>query len=511
MQSSPFRRSRPAPRVAAALLAGALALPLLAESAGAQQSQGVPPTMRGPASVADVAANLIDAVVNISTSQTVEGNRQVPAPQVPPGSPFEDFFDEFFNRRGGGEGGGPGAGPMPSPERRRVSSLGSGFIIDPSGLIVTNNHVIQDADEVVANLHDGTKLTAEVVGRDAKTDLALLRVKSDKPLKSVSFGDSTKLRIGDWVMAIGNPFGFGGSLTVGVVSATNRNIQAGNYDDFIQTDAAINRGNSGGPLFNMNGEVIGVNTAIISPSGGSIGIGFAVPSAQATAVINQLREFGETRRGWFGVRIQSVTEEIAEGLGLGSAKGALVAGVTPNGPAAEAGIQPGDVVLEFDGKPIPSIRDLPRIVAETPIGKEVPVKVMRKGQEQTIRAKVGRLDEGEAQQAALTPTPADPPKPAAEKILGLSLAGVTPELRKQFSLGEQVKGVVVTAVDEGSPAAEKRVTAGDVVMEVAQEPVQTPADIQRRIDALKQEGKKSALLLLSNAQGELRFVAVQLP
>ncbi|OYX02924.1 MAG: serine protease, partial [Rhizobiales bacterium 32-66-8] len=263
---------------------------------------------KGPDTVADTAERVMDAVVNISTSQNVASSRSVPAPQLPPGSPFEDFFEEFFKRRQDDGDKNSDKGPNRS---RKVSSLGSGFVIDPTGLIVTNNHVIAEADEIYANFNDGSKLKAEVVGRDAKTDLALLRVKPEKPLTAVKFGNSDVLRVGDWVMAIGNPFGLGGTLTVGVVSARNRNINSGPYDNFIQTDAAINRGNSGGPLFNMDGEVIGINTAIISPSGGSIGIGFAVPSSTAAPILAQLEQFKEVRRGWIGVRIQAVTDEIA--------------------------------------------------------------------------------------------------------------------------------------------------------------------------------------------------------
>src|SRR4029079_3651356 len=313
---------------------------------------------RGPDNIADVAEKVIDAVVNISTSQTVEA-RGGGTPQLPPGSPFEEFFDEFFKNRRQGEGQTPNRTP------RRVSSLGSGFIIDASGIVVTNNHVISDADEVHVILNDGTRLKAEVVGRDQKTDLALLRVKSDKPLKAVKFGDSEKLRLGEWVVAIGNPFSLGGTVTAGIVSARNRDINSGPYDNYIQTDASINRGNSGGPLFNLDGEVVGINTAIISPSGGSIGIGFAVPSKTALGVIEQLKQYGETRRGWLGVRIQVVTEEIADSLGIKPPRGALVAGIDERGPAKPAGIVPGDVIVRFDGTEIREMRDLPRVVADT--------------------------------------------------------------------------------------------------------------------------------------------------
>src|SRR6201997_2716950 len=310
-----------------------------------------PAAARGPENIADVAEQVIDAVVNISTSQKIDP-RVTELPDLPPGSPMEEFFDQFFkNKRGGG-------GNDQTP--RRLNSLGSGFIIDASGLVVTNNHVIADADEINVILNDGTKLKATLVGKDNKSDLALLRVHSDKPIKAVKFGDSDKLRLGEWVIAIGNPFSLGGSVTAGIVSARNRDINSGPYDNYIQTDAAINRGNSGGPLFNLNGEVVGVNTAIISPSGGSIGIGFAVPSNSAVAVIDQLRQFGEPRRGWLGVRIQQVTDDIAESLNIKPAHGALVAGVDDKGPAKPGGIEAGDVVVKFDGHDVKEMHDLPR-------------------------------------------------------------------------------------------------------------------------------------------------------
>jgi serine protease Do len=464
---------------------------------------------RGPDSVADVAEKVLDAVVNISTSQSVstpsgQAPRTVPQPQVPPGSPFEDFFEEFFKRRGEED----------SSRPRRVSSLGSGFVIDPNGIVITNNHVIADADEVFAVFNDGSKLKAEIIGRDPKTDIAVLRVKPDKPLKSVGFGDSDRIRVGDWVMAIGNPFGLGGSLSVGVISARNRDINAGPYDNFIQTDAAINRGNSGGPLFNMEGEVIGVNTAIISPTGGSIGIGFSIPAKTAVAVIGQLREFGETRRGWIGVRIQQVDDQIAETLGLGRSRGALIAGVTENGPAAKGGMQSGDVIVKFDGQDIREMRDLPRAVADTAVDKEVEIIVVRKGKEETLRVKLGRLEDGEkAQQASVKPpAPATQQQPSVtRRLLGLELSVVNDEMRKRFKIKEGVKGVVVVSIENNSPLASQRVQPGDVITEVTGEGIASPADLQKRIDALKKEGKKSALLLVSNAAGEQRFVPVAIP
>ena len=466
-----------------------------------------PAHARGPEGISDIAEKVIDAVVNISTSQTVE-SRAGPAPQLPPGSPFEEFFEEFFKNRRGQQGEGQGPGQNRTP--RRVNSLGSGFVIDASGLVVTNNHVISDSDEISVVFSDGSKLKAEILGRDQKTDLALLRIKPDRPLRAVQFGDSDKLRIGEWVVAIGNPFGLGGSVSAGIVSARNRDINSGPYDSYIQTDAAINRGNSGGPLFNLEGEVIGVNTAIISPSGGSIGIGFAVPSKNVAAVVDQLRQFGEMRRGWLGVRIQQVTDEIADSLGMKPTRGALVAGIDDRGPAKPAGIEPGDVIVRFDGREIKEMRDLPRIVGDTPVGKEVPVIVVRKGKEETKTVRLGRLEDAEKQQPAAAKTDAPEQKSVVQKSLGLDLANISEDLRKRFKIKDSVKGVVITNVESGSAAADKQLKVGDVIVEVAQEAVTNAADVQKRVDSLKKDGRKSALLLVANTEGELRFVALTL-
>ena len=505
--SDPFQQAGPCARrpLFAAAMAAALVMPLLA----------TPSVARGPDGITEVAEAVIDAVVNISTSQKVEGRQQpgggggATPPQLPPGSPFEEFFEEFFKNRRQGEN-----NPGPNRERspRRVNSLGSGFVIDASGLVATNSHVIADADEINVVFNDGSKLKAEVVGRDQKTDMALLRIKPDKPLKAVKFGDSEKLRLGEWVIAIGNPFGLGGTVTAGIVSARNRDINSGPYDNYIQTDASINRGNSGGPLFNLNGEVVGVNTAIISPSGGSIGIGFAVPAKTAVAVIDQLQNFGETRRGWLGVRIQQVTDDIAESLGMKQARGALIAGIDDKGPAKPAGIEPGDVIVKFDGRDIKEMRDLPRIVADTPVGKDVEVLIVRKGKEETKTVRLGRLEDGEKamQASAKTDAPKEQDKTVVKKALGLDLANLSDDLRKRHKIKDSVKGVVVTAVEPGSAASEKRLSAGDVIVEVAQEAVATAEAVQKRVDQLKKEGRKSALLLVANAEGELRFVALSL-
>ncbi|MEY9358525.1 serine protease Do [Bradyrhizobium yuanmingense] len=482
-------------------------LGLVALAIGACSAFGAPAHARGPDGIADVAEKVIDAVVNISTSQNVEakGGGSNSMPQLPPGSPFEEFFDDFFkNRRG--PGGGSKGGENNAP--RKTNSLGSGFIIDTAGVVVTNNHVIADADEIHVILNDGTKIKAELVGVDKKTDLAVLRIKPTKPLVAVKFGDSDKLRLGDWVVAIGNPFSLGGTVTAGIVSAKNRDISSGPYDSYIQTDASINRGNSGGPLFNLDGDVIGVNTLIISPSGGSIGIGFAVPSKTVVGVVDQLRQFGELRRGWLGVRIQSVTDEIAESLNIKPARGALVAGVDDKGPAKPAGIEPGDVVVKFDGKDVKDPKDLSRVVADTAVGKEVDVVIIRKGKEEIKKVTLGRLQDPDKVQAAVKTDEPAPEKPVTQKALGLDLATLSKDLRTRYKIKDSVKGVVVTNVDTNSDAADKRLSAGDVIVEVAQEAVSSGADIQKRVDQLKKDGKKSVLLLVSNGEGELRFVAL---
>jgi len=482
----------------AALLVGALAAPSFVTVAEA----------KGPESVADLAEGLLEAVVNISTSQTVkgtEGQGAVPMPQLPEGSPFQDFFDDFFkDRQGEGQG------------SQKVQSLGSGFVVDAEqGIVITNNHVIADADEIEVNFSDGSKLKAELIGKDTKTDIAVLKVDPKlKNLKAVKFGDSDKIRIGDWVMAIGNPFGLGGTVTVGIVSARNRDINSGPYDDFIQTDAAINRGNSGGPLFNMDGEVVGINTAIISPSGGSIGIGFSIPSKLAASVVEQLRQFGETRRGWLGVRIQPVTDEIAESLGMKTAKGALVAGVIKGGPVDNGVVLPGDVIIKFDGKDVNDMRDLPRVVADSPVGKAVDVVIIRKGVEQTVQVTLGRLEDGEK----LAETEEGKPEEGAGQgeavstatVLGMTIAELDDDARTNFGISADVSGVVITEVAKDSAAAERGIVAGEVITEIAQESVSSPQQVLDRINALKEQGRKNALLMLASKTGELRFVTIRM-
>jgi serine protease Do len=481
------------------------ALAVVATAALALPAFTLPALARGPDGIADVAEQVIDSVVNISTSQNVEAHSG-PLPQLPNDPQLDELFRDFFNRRGqqGGQG-----DQNRSPAPRRVSSLGSGFIIDSAGVVVTNNHVIADADEITVILNDGTRLKATLLGKDTKVDLAVLKVTTDHPLKAVKFGDSDKLRLGEWVIAIGNPFSLGGTVTAGIVSARNRDINSGPYDNYIQTDAPINRGNSGGPLFNLEGEVVGINTAIISPSGGSIGIGFSVPSKSAVAVIDQLKQFGETRRGWLGVRIQLVTDEIAESLNIKPPHGALVAGIDEKGPAKPAGIEAGDVIVKFDGKDIREMRDLPRVVADTTVGKAVEVIIIRKGQQETKTVTLGRLEDGEKQIAdAKTDVPAQ--KPVVKKTLGLDLANLDDALRTKYKVKDSVKGVVIVAVDADSPANSQHLSPGDVIVEVAQEAVASADDFQTKIDKLKRDGRPSALLLVANPAGDLRFVALSL-
>lgn len=455
---------------------------------------------RGPVSVAPIAEQLVDAVVNISTSQSVKGPGGKPLPRVPDGSPFEDLFEDFFKKRKGKRG-----------QPRKVSSLGSGFVIDgKEGLIVTNNHVIEGADEITIIFRNGSKLKVEkVLGKDTKTDLALLKVNPVKPLKDVKFGSSEKLRVGDWVMAVGNPFGLGGSVSVGIISAKQRDIQSGPYDDYLQTDAAINKGNSGGPLFNMDGEVIGVNTAIISPTGGSIGIGFSVPSDVAIVVLDQLRQFGETRRGWLGVNIQSVSEDIAPSLKVEPGRGALVASVSPGGPAEKAGIKPGDVIVRFAGKVVRSVRALPRIVAQTAHGSTVEVEVAREGKREVLAVVVGRLDEdakGKKKRSSDKELKTD-----QKSLLGLKVEPLTDALRKKYQYGADAKGVVVTDVATPSPAARKDIKVGQLIIEAAQEPVRNAKDIARAIATSRKSGRRAVLLRVEDGAGKLRFVALPLP
>lgn len=437
-----------------------------------------------PDSFADLADELLPTVVNISTSQVIEDDGRL--------DNFEELFRDFFERRGNG-------GESPDfPRQRRTSSLGSGFIIDSSGYIVTNNHVVAEADEITVRLFDNTSLEAEIVGTDDKTDLALLKVETDRDLPAAKWGDSDSARVGEWILAIGNPYGLGGSVTAGIISARQRDINAGPYDDFLQTDASINRGNSGGPTFDMDGRVIGVNTAIFSPSGGSVGIGFAIPSAMARNVIDSLKEHGEVRRGWLGVQIQTVTEELAEGLRLDEARGALVASLFEGGPAEEGGIQQGDVILEFNGREVATMRELPRMVAETRVGKDVEVVVWRRGEERTLSVTLGEMDD-EALSGPDSDETRDPqPEPESGSLdeLGLELGGLSEERRNEFGLPGDVEGVLVTEIDPMGLAAEAGLQLGDVIAEVDQEPVSRPSEIEEHVAVARQEGYRVITLLI---------------
>lgn len=471
---------------------------LLAPSADAHQNQQ--PGVHGPSGFADLAEKLLPSVVNISSTQRIENNETFEnLPQFPPGSPFEDFFEEFMDRQ-------DNSGPSTPP-----ASLGSGFVIDAKeGYIVTNNHVIKGAQEVRVTFHDDETIEADIIGRDEKTDLAVLKIKDEKKLSATGWGNSDDLRVGDWILAIGNPFGLGGTVTTGIVSAQQRDINAGPYDDFIQTDASINRGNSGGPMFNAKGEVIGINTAIFSPSGGSVGIGFAIPTNLARPIIDQLIEHGRTRRGWLGVRIQSVTEEIAESLGLTETKGALVASITPKGPAEKAKLQPGDVILQFDGKDIPDMRALPRIVAETPIGKKVRILLWRDGKERKSKVSVGELEKAEEEGLLAVGPKSKADTTVAIETVGLNIAPLDDSARDTYNIPSSVEeGVLIVNVEDNSEAAEKGLSEGDVIVEINQQPIATPREAKRFFERAVENDRKSALLLI-NRGDEVRFVALKL-
>lgn len=476
------------------------------------QAQSTPP------SFADLAEELLPTVVNISSTQKIEEQPRTRTrrtnpfqhnfPMLPEGHPFNDMFDDFLN-----------APMMPNEPQQQIpaSSMGSGFIIDKDkGLIITNNHVVKDADEIKVTLHNDTILPATIVGKDEKTDIAVLKADlSDQNVSQTSFGNSDTMRVGDWVLAIGNPFSLGGTVTAGIISARARDIRSGPYDDYIQTDASINRGNSGGPMFNLNGEVIGINTAIYSPTGGSVGIGFAIPSTLAQPVISQLVEIGRTRRGWLGVKIQDVTEDIASSLGLAKAAGALVAEVTKTGPAEKAKIQNGDIILAFDNKPVREMRNLPRLVAETEIGKSVPVVLWRDGKRVTVKVTLGELEKAE-ESGVLAQSPGDNILESEDGEAGhsidplkMSVTPVTDMIREEYALNDDINGLVITDIDLNSDAAKKGVMQGDVITSVNQRPVRSAADLTRAIERSIKAGRKAVLLLI-NSGGNIQFVAVKL-
>jgi serine protease Do len=473
---------------AAGLLSGALVLTLLGPAGAAD----------APASFADLAAKVTPAVVNISSkhhmAQVGDVNGDQPFPfSAPPGSPFEDFF-RHFNERQHRQG------------NMTQTALGSGFIIDPSGYVVTNNHVVDDATDINVTLTTGKSYPAKLIGTDKKTDLALLKIDSPTALPSVTFGDSDAVRVGDWVMAVGNPFGLGGSVTSGIVSARGRDINSGPFDDYLQIDASINQGNSGGPTFSMNGEVIGINTAIYSPNGGSVGIGFAIPSNLAKPIIATLRDKGSIERGWLGVQIQAVTPEIASALGLDRDQGAIVAAVTPDSPAAKAGLKSGDVILAFNRKDVTHMRDLPRLVAGSPVGETAELTVWRDHAKKTVSVQIAKLADDKV---AANDNQQVNPSASPVGTLGLTLASLTPDLRQQFGIDEAVNGVVVTSVADEGPAAKQGLQPGDVIEQVGSAPVATPEQVASLAKAAQAE-KRNAVLLLVNRQGDEMFVALKM-
>jgi|HubBroStandDraft_1064217.scaffolds.fasta_scaffold00257_25 serine protease Do len=521
-QNSLLDRHMPAPsglvRLALALtlgtcLAAGPFAPALADSAaGSSLSERLP-------SLAPIVDKVLPAVVNISVSQhsgaagpaqdeeSDNGDDdqdqdpdqlQRPAPGSPQ-TPFDELLRRFFEQQQQNRHG------MQTPPSHRVMALGSGFIIDPSGYVVTNNHVIGNADKVEVILQDDSRHIAKIIGKDAKTDLALLKIESTKPLPSVKFGDSDKARVGDWVFAVGNPFGLGGTVTKGIISARGRQAEDGNYIDFLQVDASINRGNSGGPTFDLDGDVIGINTAIYSPNGGSVGIGFAIPSDAAKVVLDQLRANGHVDRGFLGVQIQDVTSEIASSMGLDPDHpiGALVAQVNEDSPAAKAGVKVGDLIEKFDGKPIEKMRDLPRIVAETGIGKKVDLVILRDGKTLTLATTVGQFDEKQVANASGD----EGDKPNRMASLGLSLAPLNADARKRLGIQKNLDGVLISRVRDGSPAADNGLLAGDVIVKVNGQSVGKPEEVMDQVSAVKSDGK--SILLLVNRHGQNRFVALK--
>ena len=459
-----------------------------------------------PQSFADLVDRLMPTVVNITTTQNVpqQGSRLRDMPQLPPGSPFEELFKEFFDRRGGDE------------QKRRGTSLGSGFIIDGEGYIITNTHVIQGAEDITVILRDDTQLKAKLVGTDARADVALLKVEppNKKPLPAAKFGDSEKVRVGDWVVAIGNPFGLGHSVTAGIISARGRAISNESLDDYLQTDAAINKGNSGGPLFNADGEVIGVNTAIFSPSGTNAGLAFSIPSNMVKQIAEQLREFGKVKRGWIGVSYQSVTDDIADSFALDRARGVLVANVVADGPASKAGLKRNDIILNFAGQEVPELRRFPRLVANARVGSTVDVVVWRQGKEVSLKLRIGEQDEPEKQNVSAQGAPKKPAEPdqavtSTIEQLGLTLQKPSDQLREKYGLADNVKGLVVTKVALNSPAAEKQLQPGDVILEVDQKAVTTPQEVSEIVAKLQAQKKRSVLLFVER-QGDPRFAALRL-
>lgn len=454
-----------------------------------------------PYSFANLVEPLLPAVVNISTTTLVRGRggdsdlSALDSP-FPKGSPLEDFFKEFYDQMQEGP--------------RNSSAVGSGFIIDPAGYIVTNNHLVADADQVLVTLNDNTELKATLVGRDRRTDIAVLKVNTDKKLPFVQWGDSEKLRTGDRIIAIGNPYGLGGTVTTGIISHLARKVGHSRYGDipYLQTDASINMGNSGGPMFGMTGKVVGVNTAIYSPTGASVGIGFAVPSEVAKKVVDQIRQFGRAKRGWLGVHIQAVTEDIAESLGLKDLKGALIGSVNKDGPAAKAKLQAGDVILKVGSKEIKEQSNLPQIVGDISAGTATPVTIWRKGKIISVPVTVGEFEEPE--ETSVIPSPQGGKELAkGVEIHGMTLQPLSEEVRQRFEVNADVQGVLVVDVSPKSSAAEKAIRRGDIIMEISQVEVKTPQQILEQFKAAEKENRKSALLLI-NRNGESRYVSIKI-
>lgn len=492
MALSPFRHSASGLRRSLFAFCAVIAAVCLPATS---QAKGV------PESFADLVQKVSPAVVNVSAVEKHGDLSQLEEqlPELPPNSPFRQFFKDFLKRQQS----------QPTPP---VVSLGSGFIIDASGIVVTNDHVVKDADRIRVILHDHTVLPAKIIAVDTKTDIAVLRVKPPHPLPALKWGNSDFSRVGDWVLAIGNPFGLGGTVTAGIISARGRDLHSGPYDDFIQTDAPINRGNSGGPLLNMAGHVIGINTAIFSEGGGSLGIGFAIPSSLAEPVVAQLLAHGHVERGWLGVRIQTVTEDIAESLGLRRPEGALVAAVIPNSPASHARFKPGDVILRFNGKPVREMDELPRLVAGTPVGKRVAVDVWRAGKHETLAVTIAELKEP-GQHAMSEKTKKErgskPAQPPGVQALGMTLSTITPTLREKYKLGKEVKGVVITAVKPNGAAASQNIQPGDVIVQTGQSRVTTPDEVVAEIAAAR-KAKRGAVLFMVERGTDRLFVALPL-
>ncbi len=441
-----------------------------------------------PSSFADLAEKLMPSVVNISTT-TVTTTQQNPFPfQFPPGSPFEDMFKEFG-----------------TPQERQSSALGSGFIIDEKGIVVTNNHVIQNATDIVVQVNGEKKFEAKVIGADPFSDIAVLQIETNEKFIPVKFGDSDKARIGDWVIAIGNPFGLGGTVTSGIISARNRSIGLSRYEDYIQTDASINQGNSGGPLFDMNGDVIGINTAILGRSG-NVGIGFSIPSNSAKRVINQLIEFGETKRGWLGVRIQDVTKEIADVEKLDKPRGALVASVAENSPSAKAGIKGGDIILEFDGEKINLMRELPMIVAKTEVGKKVKVKIWRNKKEIVKTVTLGRLETSEDFKVSEKNNDL---KEMEIKDLKITVRKITKEDIKQRNLPNQTSGLIITKIEKDSPLS-KSVELNSIILEAQKKKIINSNDLIQVVKQVLNSNQKTILLVIYNSQNQKRYIGVKL-